>query len=128
VDCHVGGRSLIRIFLERPQADISLEECAEASRLISPALEGEDLFPGPYDLEVSSPGLDRRLRIRADFDSVVGKVLKLKLTESLEGKGANLTGELLRVVADDLWVKVLGEERRIPLEKVKRANVVWHFE
>lgn len=134
VDCHVGPRSIVRIFIERmaQEAEASalptLDDCAEASRTIGTVLDGaEDLIPGGYDLEVSSPGLDRRLRLRSDFQSVVGEQVKLKLTESLEGKGANVTGRLLKVSDDNVTVEVSGEERTVPFDKIKRANRVWVF-
>ncbi len=126
------GRSLIRFFIDKKvaaapanPAHVSLEECAEVSRLLDTVLENENFVSGAYDLEVSSPGLDRRLRLRGDFEKAVGKQLKLKLVEKVEGVGANCTGTLVQVDEKDLVVSVDGRERRLALAQVKRANEVW---
>src|SRR5687767_6805867 len=97
VDCHLAGRSIVRIFIERivpsgGDSTPSLENCASASRLLGPVLEADPMIPGAFDLEVSSPGLDRRLRLDKDFEQVVGEEVKLKLIERIESIGANLTG------------------------------------
>ena len=88
VDCHVAGKSIVRIFIERlrlqaeaelssaePETAVSpkrpqtsIEDCAEVSRLIGPVLDTVEFIPGPYDLEVSSPGVERRLRLVSDFE------------------------------------------------------------
>ena len=138
VDANVGPTSIVRIFVERVVQNTpdlgtpispgtSLEHCAQASRLIGDVLDAQEVMPAGYSLEVSSPGLDRRLRVLGDFEGVVGKEVKMKLTESIEGKGANLTGTLQSVDGNVVVLKVSGQERRVPLEKIKRANVVWHF-
>jgi ribosome maturation factor RimP len=90
-------------------------------------LDAVEFIPGAYDLEVSSPGVERRLRLKSDFERVIGSEVKLKLNEAIEGRGANLTGILLRVDEDSIVVNVSGGELAIPLNKVKKANLVWHF-
>lgn len=133
VDCHTGGRSLVRIFIERglasgapdPSRSPSIDDCADASRLIGAALETMDLFEGGYDLEVSSPGLDRRLRLDEDFEAAIGEEVKLKLVENWDGRGINLTGKLERVEDGAVIVSVDKEQRRVPLDKIRRANRVW---
>ena len=134
VDCRLGGKSLIRIFIERTGAQeggkpgtATIEDCAKASGLMGTALEAESLIPGHYDLEVSSPGLERRLRLRSDFEQCIGGEVKLKLTESLQGKGANVTGVLRKVENGDIVVALGNAEILVPLLKIKRANLVWHF-
>lgn len=127
VDCRIGGRSLIRIYLEKEQGT-TLDVCAEASRTLSTALESDENFPGAFDLEVSSPGLERRLRLQSDFEKVAGREVKLKLAEKMDGLGANVTGTLLRTEGPETVLSVNGKEWRIPLRRIKQANVVWRFE
>lgn len=118
----------MRLFIERASGEPpTLDDCANASRAIGDILENENLIPGAYDLEVSSPGLDRRLRVRADFEKSVGSDIKLKLTDSVEGLGANVTGKLERVDAAGVIVLTQKKEWPIPLSKIKQANVVWRF-
>jgi ribosome maturation factor RimP len=130
LDFRSAGRSLIRLFIERMKAEgaenttaISVENCAEVSRTISPVLD--ERIPGAYDLEVSSPGLDRRLRLRSDFEQAVGQDVKLKLVEKLPGRGANLTGKLLKVDKDEVFVAVGREEVPVPLALVVQSVRLW---
>ena len=129
VDCRVGGHSLVRVFIERfsegKSSPAMIADCVTVSHLLSAVLDTAEWFKGPYELEVSSAGLDRRLRLLSDFESAVGKDLKLKLFERLMGKGSNVTGTLLNVQGEGIQVKVDKEEFQIPLSKVKQANVVW---
>ncbi len=137
VDCRVGGRSLVRLFIERldgvaETATCSMENCVEASRKISEqfdAIEAAgtelDWIPGTYDLEVSSPGLDRRLRLEADFEKQVGNDVKLKLNERLLPRGANLTGTLLQVKPETVVLKIDKDEVAVPLGQIKQANLIW---
>ena len=148
LDCRVSGKSLVRVFIDRtvepsnvansggvkivsPKRPIVLlDDCAEASRLCSAALETEatqGFFPGPFDLEVSSPGLDRRLRLKSDFEQMGGRKVKLKLLQRIEGKGANVTGEILRVDGANLVVKLDKDDVVIPFQNIKQANVVWEM-
>ena len=118
LDCRIASRSLVRLFIERVagataasdkpgSTGATLDDCAEASRLIGGVLETkEELIPGGFDLEVSSAGLDRRLRTEADFRAVVGETVKLKLTAAIQGLGANVTGELVRVESAGIVVSV----------------------
>src|SRR5690606_27475675 len=73
IDCALARRSLIRVFIdvsapaegEAPRGNVTLDDCVRVSDLLSPALDVEDVVPGPYELEVSSPGLERRLRLES---------------------------------------------------------------
>jgi ribosome maturation factor RimP len=130
LDCRVGSRSLLRIFIERSAegagAPPTLDDCASASRLIGAALDAEpEMIPSAYDLEVSSPGLDRRLRLHADFEKAVGQDIRLKLTESVPGLGANVTGVLAGVGEKELVVNVNKKDWALALSKVRQANIIW---
>ncbi|HZW36533.1 MAG TPA: ribosome maturation factor RimP, partial [Candidatus Deferrimicrobiaceae bacterium] len=89
-----GPRTLIRIFLDR-EGGIRLGECESFSRKIGAALDVDDPMPGPYVLEVSSPGIHRKLTKPAHFASGAGKRIKVSLVEPVEGS-RNYTGTLLR--------------------------------
>jgi len=138
LDCHIGGRSLVRIYIERLQGNApvpeaqspatSLEDCTQVSRMLGPILEADPSIPGGFDLEVSAPGLDRRLRLRPAFESAVGSTLKLKLVERLEGRGANVTGRLVRVEPEHIVVQVGTDEVSVPWQKIKQAVRVWDFD
>lgn len=96
--------------------------------MLGPVLDEDPVIPGSYDLEVSSPGLERRLRLDRDFASVVGEEVKLKLVQSIEGVGANVTGRLDGVENESLLLTVSGKKVVVPISNIKRAHRVWRFE
>ena len=130
VDVRQAARSLVRFFIERMANDaapVSLEDCAGVSRTIGSWLEREDWFNGSYDLEVSSPGLDRRLRTQSDFESVVGEELRIKLNETIPGLGANARGYLIACEGSAIHLRVSGKDFTVPLQKIVKAQTVWNF-
>lgn len=127
VDCKVGPHSLLRLFIERSDRAVSIDDCRVATETLSPLLE-EGIINGPFDLEVSSPGLDARLRLPSDFEKAVGGEVKMALVNKVEGFGANVRGELLRVEEDGVVVKVGGRpENKFLFENIKQANKIWKF-
>lgn len=128
LDCKGSGKVLLRIFVEKTdKVQVSIDDCVTVSRHLDPLIEAEGLFEGSYELEVSSPGLDRRLRLMSDFQNVVGKELKLGLLESIPGFGSTLRGELVGVSPGKLEMKVSGKEVSVPVGQIKKAQTVWEF-
>jgi ribosome maturation factor RimP len=76
----------VQIMAERPDGRITIEECATISRRLSPVLDADNVVPGAYNLEVSSPGIDRPLVRPSDFGSWTGHEAKVELTELVEGR------------------------------------------
>lgn len=136
LDCRVGGRSLLRIYIERRLAEgasaeqpkVALQDCVDASRTLGPILESSELLPGAFDLEVSSPGLDRRLRLRSDFDALCGQEVQLKLAEKIEGVGGQLKGIVLKTDAESVSVNWSGKDLHVPWKQIKQANQIWKME
>jgi len=85
VEFRGGGKSrLLRIFIDKP-GGVTHEDCANLSREVSTILDGEDVVPGSYLLEVSSPGLDRKLSRPADFERFTGSRVKIMTREPVNG-------------------------------------------
>jgi ribosome maturation factor RimP len=84
----VSGRDggTLQIMLDRAEGEVSVEDCADASRAISPLLDAHDPIPGRYHLEVSSPGIDRPLVRPSDFDDWAGHEAKVVLREPVDGR------------------------------------------
>ncbi len=84
----ISGRDggTVQIMVDRPDADVSVEDCADASRAISPLLDAHDPIPGRYHLEVSSPGIDRPLVRPSDFEEWAGHEAKVMLREPVDGR------------------------------------------
>ncbi len=74
------GRKILRVTIDKPEG-ITLENCADLSHELSTIFDVDDIVPDHYNLEVSSPGLDRRLKKREDFLEAVGKKIKLRTKE-----------------------------------------------
>jgi ribosome maturation factor RimP len=76
----------VQIMVERPDGTMAIEECEAVSRAISPVLDVADPIERAYRLEISSPGLDRPLVRRSDFERHIGQVVKIELAVALEGR------------------------------------------
>src|SRR6266566_2034644 len=75
----------VQIMAERPDGTMNIEDCENASRALSPVLDVEDLIDRAYRLEVSSPGIDRPLVRRSDFERFAGHVVKVEMAVARDG-------------------------------------------
>ncbi len=129
LDCRTGGTTLLRVYIERSETgQVSLDDCVKASKSLGALLETYPGIPGKFDLEVSSPGLDRRLRLRSDFEKFQGEEVQLKLLERVEGLGASFKGKLLFVDPSEVTVEASGKPVTLPWKNIKQANRVWKME
>jgi ribosome maturation factor RimP len=118
----------VQIMAERPEGTITVEECAEISRRLSPVLDVNDPVQGQYTLEVSSPGIDRPLVRPSDFQAWAGYQAKIQTKELISGrkrfKGVleGIEGEEVRIEVDldQLGRHVVG----LPLALVAEARLV----
>jgi ribosome maturation factor RimP len=76
----------VQIMAERPDGTMSIEDCETASRALSPVLDAADPIESAYQLEVSSPGIDRPLVRRSDFDRYAGHTAQVEMTAPIEGR------------------------------------------
>ncbi len=85
--------STVQIMAERPDGTMSIEDCEVASRALSPVLDVADPVEGPYRLEISSPGIDRPLVRRSDFERYAGHVAHIEMLTLVDGR-KRFRGEL----------------------------------
>ena len=97
----------VQIMAERPDSSMAIEECEEVSRALSPVLDVADPIERAYRLEISSPGLDRPLVRRSDFQRHIGDVVKIELSVALNGR-RRFRGAL--VSADDATARIRIED------------------
>jgi ribosome maturation factor RimP len=104
VELHGSGKARrLRIFIDKPQG-VTHEDCANFSREIGTILDVEDVIPGgSYVLEVSSPGLDRKLLKPADFERFQGSLLKFSTYEAIDGN-RHFQGRLVQFDGGELTV------------------------
>jgi ribosome maturation factor RimP len=138
VEYRGGGKSrLLRIFLDNPQGKITHDHCADVSREVSTILDVEDVVPGnTYTLEVSSPGMDRKLYKAADYERFKGRLVKLMTFEPIDGN-RHFEGRLLSFADGKLTIDTadrgrmkkskaepVGAKAEIVLANVEKANLV----
>lgn len=123
LEAKLGGRDgVLRVFIDKPEG-IVLEDCEKVSRQISAILDLEDPLPGQYALEVSSPGLDRRLSKPAHFERFLGEVVKIKLRMPLDGR-RNYRGTLRAANEENIEVEVDGQAHSLPIKTIELARLV----
>jgi ribosome maturation factor RimP len=119
----------VQIMAERPDGAMNIEGCETASRALSPVLDVEDVIDRTYRLEISSPGIDRPLVRRSDFERFAGHVVKIELAVAREGR-RRFRGVLLGVEGDTAKIRrddaKEGEaaEVQLPIADMAEARLV----
>jgi ribosome maturation factor RimP len=116
------GRGLIRLFIDRDDG-ITLEDCAKVSHQVSGLLEVEDPIAGDYNLEVSSPGADRKLVKPEHFDRFAGSMVKVRLKRLVDGR-RRLKGQLLGRDGERIQVRLDGKDVSVAMTEIEVARVV----
>jgi ribosome maturation factor RimP len=125
-----GPTWVLRLFVDRP-GGVTIDHCQELSRTIEPILDVEDFIEPAYNLEVSSPGLDRPLRKPADFDRFAGQRAHVKAfgpIDSPSGPRKNWTGTLRGFKDGAVEIEVDGILHRVPHDKIAKAHLEYDFE
>ncbi|MDP6967827.1 MAG: ribosome maturation factor RimP [Gammaproteobacteria bacterium] len=120
-----GRFSTLRVYIDHPQG-VDVDMCADVSRQVSAILDVEDPIAGEYNLEVSSPGLDRPLFTLEQYQLNIGQNISLRLRLAFEGR-RKFTGLLRGVEAEDVVLLVDDEEFLLPVSSIEKANVVPRF-
>jgi ribosome maturation factor RimP len=125
----VSGRdgTTVQIMAERPDGTITVEDCAEISRNLSPLLDAHDPISGHYVLEISSPGIDRPLARKSDFQAWAGHEAKIELKSMLSGR-RRYRGKILGLAGDEVQVEVPedqgGPQISVPIGSISEARLV----
>ncbi|MBT8106887.1 MAG: ribosome maturation factor RimP [Gammaproteobacteria bacterium] len=117
-----GGGGMVRLFIDKPDG-IDLEDCEKVSLAVSALLDVEDPVPGNYNLEVSSPGLDRKLTKVEHFQRFAGETVKVQLRFPIEGR-RRFRGTLVASDDENIVVEVDGESFNLPLKTIDTARLV----
>ncbi len=116
-------RALLRIYIDKP-GGINVADCARASRHIAGVLDVEDLLHGPYNLEVSSPGIERPLFVIAHFQRYVGEQVDIKLKTPVEGR-RTLVGTITEVSGDRITITTTDSRQyHILHENIQKAHLI----
>ena len=128
-----GGRWTLRVFIDR-EGGVNVDDCQAVSRTVEPILDVEDFIEPAYDLEVSSPGLDRPLRKPEHFARYAGQRVQVKAYGPIAGtaEGAaprkSWTGKLEGFRDGAVLVDVDGVLHRIPHDQIAKAHLEYDVE
>jgi len=118
----VPGGALLRVYIDSEQG-ITADDCERVSYQVSGLLDVNDPIPGHYTLEVSSPGLDRLLFRREDYERFAGNLVKLRMAVPQEGR-RKYQGRLLRLEDGNVVMDQDGEEVTLALDQIEQARLV----
>ena len=116
------NKPIVRIFIDKPNG-VTHQDCSEVSLHVGTVLDVEDFIHASYTLEVSSPGIERGLYKRQDYERFAGSLAKMRTRKPIHGQ-RNFRGRLLGIDGED----ILFEDRtsgpvRVPFEVVAKANL-----
>jgi len=113
---------VLRIYIDRRIGGVTLGDCVRVSRELGELLDVEDFIPYSYNLEVSSPGINRPLRKKEDFERFRGEWVKLKLMEPIKGR-RNVRGRIWGIEGDNILLIVDEQIWEIPYSLIAKANL-----
>ena len=120
----------LRIFLDKPigsdEEYVSIAECEEITRLMNDILDREDFIDRSYNLEVSSPGLDRELIKDSDFERFKGRAVEIKTYEKINGSKEH-EGILIGKENGIVSISEDGKELEIPSDRISKINLAVIF-
>jgi ribosome maturation factor RimP len=114
---------VLRIFLDSERG-ITVEDCAEVSRITGDLLDVADLIQTPYNLEVSSPGIDRPLRRLEHFRKYIGDIIEVRTISPLENR-RNFRGELKEASFEGVIIECEAGSYSIPMSLIERARLLY---
>lgn len=118
------GMNVLRIYIDQ-ESGITADDCGKVSLQLSAMFDVEEPVRARYNLEVSSPGLDRPLRKTSDFERFAGSKIKVKMTMPIGmDNRRNFTGILVGVEADRAKIEVDGEEYELPIAAIEKARII----
>lgn len=121
-----GKFSTLRVYIDSPEG-ISVDDCADVSHQVSAVLDVEDPISSNYNLEVSSPGMDRPLFKEAHYQAIIGEDVSLRLRIPQDGR-RNFKGQLTGCENGSIQVTVDGQSFNLMLNNVEKGNLVPNFE
>jgi ribosome maturation factor RimP len=117
---------VLRLYIDK-EGGVNIDDCSDVSRQISALIDVEDPIRGQFNLEISSPGMDRPLRRLKDFQRFTGSLVKLKTAMPLDGQ-RNFKGRLLEANEDVLVIETDTEEISLPMNAIEKARIVPEYQ
>lgn len=121
-----GKHSILRVYIDK-ETGIDVDDCADVSHQVSAVLDVEDPITTEYNLEVSSPGMDRPLFKPAHYESIIGETVSVKLRMPIDGR-RNFKGTLQSCENGVISVKVDNDTFELAVENIEKGNLVPNFD
>ncbi|SMO53686.1 ribosome maturation factor RimP [Melghirimyces algeriensis] len=122
-----GKNRFLRIYIDRPEGKVDLDDCSRVSEQISAELDRVNPVSGQYYLEVSSPGAERPLKKPLHFERAIGKRVFLTTYESIQGR-KKFEGLLTQYTPESLMIELEDDSVEIPPDKVAKARLAVAFQ
>lgn len=119
-----GGYWYVRIYIEKLEGDVSLDDCAKVSTAVEDDID--KLIDNKFFLEISSPGVERPLKKEKDYIRFTGSKIKISLKHKINEK-KNFEGILSKFEDSTLFLITENAELEIPFKEVRKANLVYDF-
>ena len=119
------GGGVLRIMVDKP-GGVSLDEVADASKVVSRLLDDNDMVPGRYTLEMTSPGLERPLRQPDHYARAVGEIISVKLGPQVGGE-RRIQGVLMECDDDGITMEANGVPQRMAYSDITKARTVFEW-
>jgi len=127
IECHQGRTSLkIIVYIDHTRG-IKIDDCVKTTNAISPILDDDNALNEYYNLEVSSPGLNRKLILKEHYDKFIGKVIKVKLKIKIDNR-KNYKGTLLERIDDSISIVENNQKINIQMDAIEICRLVPAFE
>ncbi len=124
LEVKLGGKDgVLRVFIDK-EGGIDLDDCEKVSHAVSALLDVEDPLPGQYNLEISSPGVDRKLTKMDHFQRFIGETVKVQMRFPVDGR-KRFRGSLSACEDDTIVVEVDGTSYSLPLATIDTARLVY---
>ena len=113
---------VLRLFIDGPEEGVSVRDCVKVSKAVGFVLEGEELIQGAFNLEVSSPGINRPLVKPAHYERFTGHGVRVEYSAGA-GEKKVLFGEIARVVEDSVVILSEGKEEIVRFDRIIKASL-----
>lgn len=117
---------VLRVIIDQP-GGIQLADCEKVNRILGDYLDEKDPIERSYNLEVSSPGIERPLKKAADYERFKGREARIYTYASINGS-KKFEGKIAGLIAEDVHLEVDGNTMKIPMEKISKAHLLFRFE
>lgn len=117
-----GKKGVVRLFIDRPDGEVTLDDCVKVTKALGLVLDEQDILSGPFNLEVSSPGMNRILTKPEHFVRFAGKEARVEYSASDGGK-KSVIGLIGDSGADHVTISAAGGDIRIRTEDILKANL-----